>query len=252
VLWIRSLWLAIRAEAASPVALISGIVMMIFNDGFWIAFWAVMMNEVETIRGWDLSQILVLFAVFAGALGLVAGVFAGVRELGRMQRRGDYDVLLSQPRAVLPRVLTSHVTPMLFGDLIFGPILLALVVGWDPVAYAKYAAAVLVASVLILGFLIIVGSSVFWLRREEFSDTLFMISTVLGMYPATIFGGPAKFIVYAVIPTAFMTTLPAQYVTGASWTVLAQSAAVAALCMALGVAIFQIGLSQYQRNAYDG
>jgi ABC-2 type transport system permease protein len=72
------------------------------------------------LRGWQLSDVEVLFGITAASFGLVVAVTGGARELGQFIDEGELDTLLTQPKPTLLYALGIRSRASGFGDLLSG------------------------------------------------------------------------------------------------------------------------------------
>lgn len=224
---------------------------MVINDLTWVVFWVIVFSHRELIRGWERADVFVLFAVITAVYGVGLGLFHGVRRLGERIRRGELDPFLAQPRPVLVRVLFGRIHPPLLGDLAFGPmIFLCSGLAGDPVAWLRYVLVVLAASAILLAFILVIESTAFWMAAgSEFANVAFTAMTVLASYPASIFSGFVKLILFTAIPAAFVGSVPAEIVIEPSVGLMLALVAAALVSWAVAVATFQSGLRRYLRTS---
>jgi len=223
---------------------------MIANDLALIAFWVLFFGRVGTVRGWATADILLLFAILATVTGVVMGVFANARRLGQMIADGDLDSALALPVDPLVYLLTRRVDPPLLGDLLFGPIALALAGPVTARTLGLYLFACVCASILFLSFLVILGSLTFFTGgRGEPAELGFQAILMLASYPIDLFGGFTKLLLFTAIPAAFVTGLPSRLVSDPSWSDAAAIAAAALVGALLARLIFDAGLARYRSGA---
>jgi ABC-2 type transport system permease protein len=175
-------------------------------------------------------------------------MFFGVRRLGQRIRQRDLDPFLAQPRPVVVRVLFGQIHPPLLGDLAFGPILFAFARGGSIDEWARYLFVCLVAATIVVSFNLAWESAAFWSETgSEVAGVAFTAITVLSTYPAAIYTGLVKLIVFTVVPAAFIGSVPAEVVLDPSPRLLAMLLVAAALSWIAAFAIFHLGLRRYLR-----
>src|SRR5690349_13994239 len=79
----RSFWVQVSVMAA--------------NDLAWVAFWLLFFNSVGSLRGWDSSRVLLLFAILCTCAGLSLGLLANARRIGQLVGDGEIDAVLALP-----------------------------------------------------------------------------------------------------------------------------------------------------------
>ena len=192
-----------------------GLVMllMIINDASLIVFWTLFFHRVGTVRGWDVHDIFVLFAILLTSAGLSLGLFANCRKIGVIAADGALDETLALPVAPLSMVLARRVDPGNLGDLIFGPVVFMLLCAPTPQRAVLYLFGSVLGAVVMVSFLICAGSvTLFVGGRGEHAELGFNALLIFSSYPLDLFGGATKVVLFTLIPAAFVTGLPAQLV----------------------------------------
>lgn len=69
--YIRTNW---NAAIEYRVSLVSQILGMFINDALWVIFWVLYFTKFPVLNGWELQDVLVLWATVTTSFGLVGGV----------------------------------------------------------------------------------------------------------------------------------------------------------------------------------
>lgn len=222
---------------------------MVANDIVWVLFWLIFFDRVGEVRGWGSDEVLLLFAVYTAAGGLVLGPLSNARRIGQLAADGELDAALTLPVPTLPYLLVRRLDATNLGDVVFG-IALFVTVGDVTVGRALVFAGVVVAAAAVLtGFLVATGSVAFYTGRGEVGDLGFHSVVLLAAYPADIFTGASRFLLHVVVPAAFVATVPSHLVEELEAADLAALAAAAAAFVLLGWATFTAGLRRYTSGA---
>jgi ABC-2 type transport system permease protein len=240
--------LAWMSQLGRRLSFLLQMLFMVLNDSIWVVFWLLVFSHKSSIRGWERDEVLVLFSIITFSYGIGIGLFYGVRRLGRRIRDRDLDPWLAQPRPVLVRILFGKVHPPLLGDLAFGPILFVIAGAASFEAWPRYVAVALLAASIVVAFNVAWESAAFWSETgNEVAGVAFTAITVLSTYPAAIYTGVVKLVVFTVVPAAFIGSIPAEVVLDPSPRLVAGlvTAAVVSWIVALGV--FHLGLRRYLR-----
>lgn len=240
-----------KANLASALeyraSLVSQVLGMFINNALWVFFWTLYFTRFPVLRGWTLEDVVVLWAAASTSYGLAVGLMGNVRRLPQLIVQGQLDYFLALPKDVLLHVLVSQIRMIHLGDLLFGPVVLLAVVRptWGQVAV--FAAATVLAALVLLGFLILLGSLTFFLgSAEAVTDQVHNALLHFATYPATIFDGGVRVLLYTVLPAAFISTVPVELVRSFSWTGMLWLACAAAAFMGLGIWTFRRGLRRYE------
>jgi len=86
----------LRATLALRGAFAMQVVFMVLNNLTFFVFWWALMRRVDSLRGWHLADVELLFGIVAVSFGVTVTVAGGVRHLGRFIEEGDLDTLLTQ------------------------------------------------------------------------------------------------------------------------------------------------------------
>lgn len=188
------------------------IAIMTANDVVWIVFWVLFFRRAGEVRGWDIGDLLVLLAVLTTSSGIVLGAMANCRRIAELAAGGGLDAALSLPTPTLPHLLSRRVDPLFVGDAVFG-IALFLVAG-DPTPQraAMFVFGVVCSVMSITGFLVLLGSSAFFVGRSEAGDLGFNALLLFSSYPVDIFAGVTKLFLYVIVPAGFVSATPARLV----------------------------------------
>ncbi|TML37268.1 MAG: hypothetical protein E6G27_17790 [Actinobacteria bacterium] len=222
---------------------------MALNDIVWVVFWVLFFRRVGSVRGWDQSRVLLLFAVLTTGGGVVLGVFSNARRIGQLVTDGGIDAALSRPVGPLPYLLVRRVDAVNFGDVVFGVCLFVIAASPTPERTAVYLLGSAAGAVVLASFLVTVGSLSFFVGRGEAGDLGFNAIILLSSYPVDIFGGTTKVLLYSAIPAAFVAAVPARLVDHVGLGGVLTLLGVAGV-FALGAsAIFTAGLRRYTSSA---
>ena len=83
---------------------------MILNNTMLLFFWWVLFTQLPTLRGWDLTQVMILFGILAFGFGLANVVCGNAFQVARIIVRGDLDYYLALPADPLVHLLVSRMS----------------------------------------------------------------------------------------------------------------------------------------------
>lgn len=236
---------ALAEVCANRSAFWSQLGAMVVNDVAWVAFWLLFFDRVGSLRGWDAPRVLLLFAVLTTSAGLVLGFLSNARRVGRLAADGELDAVLALPVPPLAYLLVRRVDTTNLGDVVFGVVLFAVTGAPTPQRVAVYVVGVVAASVLLTGFLVATGSLAFFAGKGEAGEFGLHAMLLLAAYPADIFTGSTKALLYTAIPAAFVAGVPATLIDSFDATTAAVMLAVALGFAIAGWATFTLGLRRY-------
>lgn len=240
---------AFRDSFAKRASFWSQMTIMAINDVAWVVFWIIFFRRVGTVRGWDVDLVLLLFAVITTAAGLVLGLLSNARRIPTLVDEGALDEILSLPVAPLPHLLVRRIDAVNLGDVAFGISLFVLAGAPTPARVLTYVAGVAASALLLTGFLVAAGSLVFFIGRGQAGDLGLHAIILFASYPADVFSGYTRTMLYTVIPAAFVSTVPARLIADFDAADALMLMAAAAAFAVLGVAMFTAGLRRYTSSS---
>jgi len=231
---------------------IMNILFMMFNNGFYFIFWVIFFDRFKEVRGWVLNDMFLVFGVVATSFGLVAFLFGNAFNLSEVIAGGRLDYYLSLPRPVLLHTIASRSISSGLGDLTYGLIsfLLSGFFTWD--GLGRYCVGVILSSIVLLSFMIIVHSLTFWMGDAGALSHLLMNALLtFALYPISLFDGPAKFVLFTIIPAALMGSMPVSLIRSlGGWSQNLGGLLLGAVgLLGLAILIFHLGLRRYESGS---
>jgi ABC-2 type transport system permease protein len=248
---LRLIWGYLRHNLMSGMAYRGAFLMQVFgmalNNLMLLFFWALVFEQFPEIKGWTLNNIIALYSVVATGFGLAVVVFGNCVRVPRIIASGDLDYYLTLPADPLIHVLVSRMSISGWGDLLFG---LALYLIAVPDAW-RTLPLFLLLSVLVgliyVTFNVIAGSLAFWLgQAENLASQLRMALLNFSLYPVDIFPGGVRLLLYTLIPSAFVGSVPAKLVAQFDVIWLLRLVGMTVALAILARVIFELGLRRYE------
>ncbi|AWI28987.1 transporter [Streptomyces tirandamycinicus] len=217
-----------------------------------------MFTHVDTLAGYRLPEIALLYGAAATAFGLADLTMGSMDRLGRRVRDGTLDTLLVRPAPVLAQVAADRFALRRLGRitqglLVLGYALVTLDIAWTPLKAAMVAMMPLSGAV-IFAALFVAGAAFQFIAQDaaEVQNSFTYGGNTLLQYPPTVFAKDLVRGVTFVVPLAFVNWLPALHVLGQPypldlprWLAFTPPL-VAALCCALAGAAWRAGLRTYR------
>lgn len=219
------------------------------NNGFILLMWFMFFAGFRSVGGWGLADVALMIGILAFTVG-VAGAFAGgYRDMAAAILRDDIDALLTQPRAVLPRLLAQESIANAWGDVIVGAVLMAhfAALRWGDLPALVFALLGSLAVFLATG--VLVASLAFWVRgARSFARDVVDLIILLSSYPGSIYSGAMQLIVYTVVPAGFVVLVPVAFLRDPSLVGAVLLGGAAVIYTGLAIAVFLFGLRRYRRG----
>ena len=213
---------------------------------------AVIFSHTDSLGGWRPDDVLALVGVFflvGGMIGLV--IQPGMGQLIDSVRDGSLDFTLTKPEDAQFLVSIRRVEIWKFIDIVlgFGILVTALARLGERVGTSEAIAFGIVLSagaVIIYSFWLILATLSFWFVRVENILVIFQSVYEAGRWPISLYPGWLRFGLTFIIPVAFVTTVPAEALTGRlTLETLLGAIALAVLIFIASRIIWGIGLRRY-------
>jgi ABC-2 type transport system permease protein len=161
--------------------------------------------------------------------------------------KGDLDVWLSHPRAVLPHLLVGRSVPSAWGDAAFGYVVYLAFVRPDPMRIAMFTVLTFAVALVFVGVGIVAGSISFFIgNASAFADEWKFAVVTFATYPPTLFEGAVKVLLFTLIPAGFVSYVPVEGLRSLSWMYVGISFGAAIAILALSAGVFYLGLRRYE------
>ncbi|MFE0276556.1 ABC transporter permease [Streptomyces sp. NPDC058992] len=217
-----------------------------------------MFAHVDTLAGYGLPEIALLYGSAGTAFGLADLAMGSMDRLGRRVRDGTLDTLLVRPAPVLAqgaadRFALRRLGRITQGLLVLGYALLALDIAWTPLK-AAMVPMMLLSGAAIFAAVFVAGAAFQFVAQDaaEVQNSFTYGGNTLLQYPPTVFAKDLVRGVTFVVPLAFVNWLPALYVLGQPypldlprWLAFTPPL-VAAACCALAGTAWRAGLRTYR------
>ncbi len=230
---------------------ISQIVGMLVNNGIYFVFWIIFFEQFGTVRGYNVDEIFLLFAVVTVGYGL-AFMFAGntQRNMAYLIAQGRLDYYLVFPRNLLLHVAFSRMIVSTIGDVTFGLIAYTFTGRFHPLEIALFLFSALLVALIFIAYAIITGSLAFYMGNAQYtSQQITNAMLTFAIYPNSLFSGLSRFMLYTLIPSAFVGAIPVEIVKGRDGVLLLALLGVAVAFWAIATGVFYLGLRRYESGS---
>jgi ABC-2 type transport system permease protein len=236
-----------RAQLEYRGAFISQVASMFVNDGAWVVFWMLFFRKFPVLHGWNLTDVIALWAVLTAGFGLAYGIMGNALHIAAIVTNGEIDGWLLQPRATLPHLLMGRSVPSAWGDALFGFAIYFGFVRPDASRMIAFVLLCLAVAVVFIGFGVLSGSLTFFIGNagalaDQWRSTVISFST----YPPTLFRGAVKVLLYTVIPAGFASYLPVETLRSLSAADALLTVGGSLALLAAGTGVFYYGLRRYE------
>lgn len=249
--FLTALWKAnLLAAMEYRAAFLAQVVGMMLNNAIYFVFWVLFFERFQSVRGWGLPDMFLLFGVVAAGFGLGVFLFGNAMRLADVIAGGRLDYYLSLPRPVLLHALAGRSVASGLGDALYGCLSFALSRPDSLDDVARFGVAVLFSMAIFLAFLVVVQSLAFWLGNASLlAGQVTNAILSFALYPLELFDGTAKLVLFTVLPAAFMGAVPAAFARRFTWAGLSELVGAAVVLLGLAIMVFHLGLRRYESGS---
>ncbi|MDF2652366.1 MAG: hypothetical protein K0Q73_8171 [Paenibacillus sp.] len=220
--------------------------MMLVNNVVWIFYWSVYFNRFQVVNGWSFEDVMMMWAIGAGGFGIAAVFFGNCFTLASLVANGQLEPFLVQPKPVLPHLLVSRMSVSAIGDIVFALLLFGIFGNHSSLGIIKFAAALLLASLIFICFNVLVQSLAFYIGNAEgLGYQMNMGFLTFATYPTDIFHGLGKIILFTVIPAGFVSYMPIGMLRNVQWPYMTGLLGIMLILTVGSVTLFYRGLRKY-------
>ncbi len=228
-------------------AFITRMAFMAINNFIWLISWLIFFSHYPSVNGWSSRYFFIMYGTLAIAIGF-AGIFGeGAMRLTRMIDLGELDTLLLQPKPILISILGSRFKANGIGDIATGLFIYAWFGQFRPENILPCLIIICSTTLFMLSFFILSQVIGFWVRNmSDWSFQVFDSFLILGTNPNSAFTGVMKILTLTLIPCAFISFFPVEYLIDHHWESLAVSLLGTCGFGGLSVFLFHLGLHRYE------
>jgi ABC-2 type transport system permease protein len=175
----------------------------------------VFFGRIDTLAGWSLGEVALLYGVSGIAFGLGDVFISQVETASRHIKAGTFDLMLIRPMPTLLQLSANEFALRRIGRLVQPVVVLVIAlrvlhVDWTPVRAGAVLVAVVSGTVIYGALWVLTSSIVFWtVDSQEVASAFTYGGFTLSQYPIDVFGSWLRRLVTFVIPIAFVAYLPA-------------------------------------------
>ena len=228
-------------------------VFMLLNNLTFFVFWVIFFERVDSVAGWRIADVALIFGIAAAGFGLMVIFTGGIDTLARSISSGELDSVLVQPRNALLHEIASKSRASGWGDLATGLLFLAFGGGLTAANLPFVLLAVAASALVFISLGIVLHSLAFWMGDvEALARQVQDFTLTFALYPSPLFSGVVRIVLFTLIPAGFVSHLPAENVRSPDVLTTAAVLASAVLLPLAAYAFFSLGLRRYQSGSGFG
>lgn len=230
-----------------------GMVGFLFTQGSGLLFLYVIFQNIQSLAGFSLDQILLMYGLSLIPKGIDHLFFDNIWLLPRYVRQGGMDRYMLRPINALYVFLIERFQPDAFGEIILGSVLVVTTLNNLQLSIT-YIQIIVIVLTLFIGIFIFTGlklataSTSFWLKNSyPLIQVTYNLSDFM-KYPITVFPKVMQIILTYLIPYALVSYFPAMYLFG-EVSIIQLSLyllGITLFIIVLGLFVWQKGLKNYE------
>lgn len=192
-LYLRYIGLSMRSQMEYRVSFIMQTLAHFLITVFeFVAIWA-LFQRFDSIQGWTFYEIAVFYGMISIAFSINDTLTRGFDIIGRLIRSGEFDRYLLRPRSTILQLLGYEFTLKRFGRFSQGALILWIGIThlhlvWTPPKMLMMLWAILGASALFMGLIIIQATIAFWtIESLEIMNVLTYGGIETAQFPLTVY-----------------------------------------------------------------
>jgi ABC-2 type transport system permease protein len=228
-------------------AFVVQVLTMTANDSLWLFFWWTYFHQFPLTNGWQITDIVILWAVSASGFGISSTVFGNARRLASLIMNGGLDAYLGMPRYALLHVCIAATDPTAWGDILFAVGAYILLVHPSIIHIATFIILVIMVSFIFTAFMVILCSLAFFLGNTEgMAQQMFNALISFSTYPMDIFHGAVRLLLFTLVPAGFVSFIPLQLLRHFTWPLFGAMVGGTVLIVLMAIGLFELGLRRYE------
>lgn len=242
--------LNLNAQMEYKVAFWSQVIGMVLNNCVWIVFWTIFFKRFDNIGGWTVTDVLTVWSISAMGYGLAYSICGNALSLSNMIARGQLDAWMLYPRLLLSHLLVGRVSATACGDVLFALLTYVFFVRPDIPHFLLFCVLGVSAAIVFVGFSVLTSCLSFYVGNAEgITETSRFALVTFSTYPASLFQGTVKLLLYTVIPAGFVSYLPVEALRALSVELTLMCFAGSLAVLLVGVVVFYQGLRRYESGS---
>ncbi len=184
---------------------------MMINNSTFLVFWAIIISKSGgSVGDVTLNDIMYLWSISTISYGVAYFFFEGVCDINKLIVNGVLDTYLILPKHPLLLIATSKCRFSACGDIIYGIILLVIATKCNMLKALLGIVFGTMGAIVYVGMEIILRSLSVFLGDTEDISKRYIYNLVLNFstYPEQIYSKALKFLLYTVIPSAYISFIP--------------------------------------------
>ncbi|MBS1910778.1 MAG: ABC-2 family transporter protein [Bacteroidetes bacterium] len=225
----------------------------IIEVGMYLFYWKIFFTISSGIPGATYQELVALVAfnhvIYAGADTLMGN---NVWDAGEHIVKGRLDIFLTQPKSAIYQLFFSGAQPMRAVQILVGATVFFVAVGPAPGTVVLFIAGTIAGTSIFTSWVILVQALTFRLGNITLIYKLLSVILHFSKKPAAIFSAAVRFVLYTIIPAAFVGSVQARQLFHPTAAVIAGLLGLAAVAPVIAVLFFRRMMRHYESGNLVG
>ena len=218
---------------------------LFFGGQFFL--WIVFYRQFPSLGGWTSQDLCVVYSLYLFSFSLVDTFAGGIMVLARDINAGNLDYYITLPKPILWHIAVSKAEIESIATLLLSASFFITSGKVTIFTFFLFLGTSIFSAFLIFNFYVITQSIAFFLKGfEQGAGALRHLLSIASTYPFSIFPNGLKLIFLTIIPTFFITMMPAQLILDFSLTNLSIVLSSCIISSIIAKIVFTAGLKHYE------
>jgi ABC-2 type transport system permease protein len=220
---------------------------MALNNSAFIFFWWILFNTVENIGGYGFEDVMRIWALASTSFGIANIFFGNTRFITQIIMTGELDTYLLQPKDPVINMICGKTSLSSWGDAIYGLLLIMIVERFLLSKIVLFLILSTTGALLLTAVMVTLHSLSFYAgNMEAFAGLMVEFMITFSIYPEGIFGGALKWVLYTIVPVAFLAYIPRAIIMSLNLSLIPLVMIVVILWVIIAYTVFYHGLKRYE------
>lgn len=252
----RFLLMAVQINLKRALALRGALILSIFvtvlKQMLFLMAWKFFFQKYKMVQGWNFSDMLCMYGMVCFSMGFVEVFFYGIKEIPTIIDNGQLDTFLLQPKNIILNIAMSKGDVTSLGEIVTGLILISYS-GYMISAFPVILLILILSIVFMFSLLLYLACLAFFMKNaDDFIKELNLNSIIVASQPNAAYQGAFKLFTLTILPVAFLSYFPIEYLRTAQWYYLGITAIGTFVFCGIACWIFKMGIKRYESGNLIG
>lgn len=244
-LWM-SMFTHLKVSMASRTTFILTICITVLKQVLFLTGWKFFFEKYQMVEGWRFDHMLVMYGTACFGAGWIDTFCYGLKELPNMIITSQIDNFLLQPKNIILNVSFSKGNVSSISEVITGIIIIAYS-GFLLSALPTIITILTMSVFFLFALYLYLSSLAFFINdAQDFIKELIQNALIMAGQPMAAYHGVLKMLTFSLLPVAFMSYFPIEFIRTGLWRNLCFSVLGTFIFFMVACRLFYSGLKRYE------